>query len=165
MPTSPRGEWYPFGTTLRRICNVGKGRCGHRPLRKRLKLMTLPPGGRYCVALILTNSNLSGCQGKPIRKFLNHPRRGYHILYLISDISYLHRVSPRSVQVLPPFLTTLHGGTYSPSPGRRACCPFPWGSRCRGRRPARGGPRRAPGTRYRSPAGLPPPAAGPGWRR
>ena len=46
MPTSPRGEWYPFGTTLRRIRNVGKGRCGHRPLRKRLKLMTLPPGGR-----------------------------------------------------------------------------------------------------------------------
>ncbi len=41
-----------------------------------LKLMTLPPGGRYCAA--------------GISIFQNHPRRGYHILYLISDISYLH---------------------------------------------------------------------------
>ena len=47
MPTSPRGEWYPFGTILRRIRNVWKGRCGYRPLRKHLKLMTLPEGEGY----------------------------------------------------------------------------------------------------------------------
>ena len=61
--------------------------------------------------------------------------------------------------------TVRRGGTCSPSPDRTACCPAPWDSRCTGRPPAPAVPPQAPGTRYKSPAGLPPPAAPPEWRR
>ena len=50
------------------------------------------------------------------------------------------------------------GGICDPSPGRKACFPCPWGSRGTCRRPAPGGPPRAPGSRYRSWAGPFPPA-------
>ena len=54
---------YRFGTD-RRSSSAPVCALGH-----------LPPGGRHCAAGIST--------------FQNHPRRGYHILYLISRILYL----------------------------------------------------------------------------
>ena len=49
----------------------------------------LPPGGRYGAAH-LCKFQLIGLLGENgMRSFSNHPRRGYHIFYLISDISYL----------------------------------------------------------------------------
>ena len=61
--------------------------------------------------------------------------------------------------------TVRRGGTCSPSPDRTACCPAPWDSRCTGRPPAPAEPPQAPGTRCKSPAGLPLPAAPPEWHR
>ena len=52
-------------------------------------LKHLPPGGRYGAAQP-RKFQFIGLLGKnDIHFFEIHPRRGYHILYLISDISYL----------------------------------------------------------------------------
>ena len=64
-----------------------------------LKLMTLPPGGRYCAADIPTNSNLSDCQGKPTCIFFKSSPKGIphlisYISHLLSPLSYISHLSP-----------------------------------------------------------------------